>query len=104
MACTSSPGSRVLKVNSSDEPGSVVVLVLVVEVLLVVVELVEEVELTVTVEEVVVTTRSPSPLQPDPSAARTRAEVRATVESRLDVLLVFRDVVALFFMSFSRLP
>jgi hypothetical protein len=102
MACTSSSESGVLKVNSSDEPGSVVVLVLVVEVLLVVVELVEEVELTVTVEEVVVTTRSP--LQPDPSAARARAEVRATVESRFDVLLVFRDVVALFFMSFSRLP
>jgi len=104
MACTSSPGSGVLKVNSSDEPGSVVVLVLVVEVLLVVVELVEEVELTVTVEEVVVTTSSPSPLQPDPSAARTRAEARTTVESSLDVLRVFRDVVALFFMSFSRLP
>jgi hypothetical protein len=105
MACTSSPGSGALKVNSSDEPGSVVVLVLEVEVLLVVVELVEEVELTVTVEEVVVVvTGSPSPLQPDPSAARTRAEVRATVESRLDVSLVFLEVVALLFMSFSRLP
>jgi hypothetical protein len=56
MAYTSSPGSRVLKVNSSDEPGSVVVLVvevLLVEVLLVV-ELVEEVvAVTGLVEEVV---------------------------------------------------